>query len=1041
MSRVVLPNFFSLLWAPSTQMKEGPGIQLRWSLRPDLGLPRNHFIVWVRGNPRMDPIELGLPEKTPFSLIGRPRMIEWGNDPMAMVSFTVACEPGQTVLLRAYDGPAATGKLVDEATTNFSGSLVAYGSVIRSVLIAGTGSVLDAQAIPMSTFVNDPGWIPIERVGLPVDKSWGATGYPLDPQGRVGEETSPVHAALQRLVYGGPETGWPALNDRSQPMPPWHAPFSDQYIDELRKSILPSVQELLEREPDPSRHAAYRHEHKLPPPRSIHGDDASGEARALIAPLGALIASGCSDPFAALGLGFGTYISMQRLGKFAGFEKQIAAKAMIAQPVSLTAMLMVTVEHEMVVEIPMLKKRLHEKVTLADVNFHPVVAGPPVPGNLRSDRQAFDRPVKRDFPFLESVRLRWRRAFQQVAEDAHARSYAITHAPGGAAHELLLEPRVSGGHRAFVAARPLDEAPDPDVQFVDRGVPEPRPNPPEIPAVAYSVAAQDWFGRWSNWTSIDHIRTITQPQVPVIMRAELVVLSGQSGALDVEFAWNWADRSPESLVFEIKLHDENTPVPGGSGSILSIGGALVTSPTAMFGGSSTPPSVPEVKVLVDDPPIPDIVRYKARLTGLTLDFVNHPTIVASVRMLAFEHMRPSLASAFSRTLRTIAYSPIPPARPAAPPGMIWSSLPDPRGFSRAKLSWTPTPGQRQVIYAADETALRRELALPAADLQTPLHQRLLALRNRTALDIRKAFRRIAEDVSSPYEVELPKGSRAIHFYSIVSVSSAQVESPFPTNTDQYFAVATPRAALPETPQISTRSKPGGIEVELILLPGRNAPVRVDLHRTGVAGNATDLDRMGPPLSHTNVPTPTSPWQITTQADGGLRLRFLDAGAPTNWTPQWYRAVAWSANDDAIGTRAARSPASSPSQSARPSSSPPLLTGISTARFGTHVLVRWSSNLPRDRSPLGAAGFSIIGKHGNVTITKRAGSEREQAPLIAGPLPTPSVAPEVFVHDDPASPEPATYCAWLELSNPVDIVIQASDPAGRTTTATTRHEAP
>jgi hypothetical protein len=1045
MSRVVLPNLFSLSWAPSTQKKEGPGIQLRWSLRPDVGLPRNHFIVWVRTSSKFEPVSLALPEKPPIPLAAGPRTIGWGNDPMAIVSVSVTCEPGQTVLLRAYDGPGATGKLIDENTISTTGAVIVYGSVIRSVLVSGTGSITGASAISTSSLVNDPGWVPIERVGMPIDEGWGATGYPLDKQGRIGEETSPIQAALQRLVFGGPEAGWSATNDRSQAMPPWEAPIADAYVEELRKTILPGVQEMLEREPEPHRQARYRRKEKLPPPRSIHGDEAKGEARAIVAPLGSLIASGCSDPFAALGLGFGTYVSMERLGKFVPLIGQQKQVAMIAQPqpLSLTALLMVTVDHELVAEVNVLGKihTFRQKVTLADVNFHPTVAGPPVPSQFRTDRQALDRPEKLDFPFLESVRLRWRRPVQQLAEDPQARSFALTRAPGGDPHQLLLEKRLAGGHRAFVAARPIAEAPDPDIQFVDRGVPEPRPNPPEPEGVVYSVTAQDWFGRWSSWISTDHVRTITQPQVPVIMRVDLVCLGGtaavQPGAVDVEFAWNWADRSPESLVFEIKLHDEASPAPAGSGSILSVGGALVSNPTKVFGGSATPPA--GVEILIDDPPIPNLVRYKARITGITLDFTSRSKIAASVRMLAFEHLRPSLASGFSRTLRGIADSPVPPPRPPAPPGMIWTSLPDPRGFARAKLTWTPTPSSRQVVYVAEESAMRRELNLPAADMQTPAHQRLLELRGRTALDIRKAFRRIAEDVTSPFEVELAKGSRAIHFYTIVSVSPSGIESPFPGNTNAYFAVATPRPAVPEVPQISTRSTAGGVEVELILPPGRDPAVRVDLHRTGVAGNAVDLDRMGPPIAQTNVPAATLPWDVTTRPDGSLRLRFLDASAPANWAPQWYRAVAWSANDDAIGTRAARSPASAPSKSARPSTTPPLLTGVSTQRFGAHVLIRWTSNLPRQQSPLGAAGFVVVGRSNGSAITRRSASDR--APLIAGPLPDPEAAPEMFVHDDPVTPEPATYCAWFELPSPIDFVIQASDPAGRTTTLTARHEAP
>src|SRR5690606_13832715 len=125
-------------------------------------------------------------------------------------------------------------------------------------------------------------------------------------------------------------------------VPPWEAPSAEKYIEELRKTILPGVQEMLENEAEAHRHARYRREQKLEPPRSIHGDQAKGKARAIVAPLGSLIASGSSHPFAALGLGFGTFVSMQRLGKFVPLIGQQKQVAMIAQPqpLSLTALLM-----------------------------------------------------------------------------------------------------------------------------------------------------------------------------------------------------------------------------------------------------------------------------------------------------------------------------------------------------------------------------------------------------------------------------------------------------------------------------------------------------------------------------------------------------------------------------------------------------------------------------------------------------------------------------------------------------------------------------
>ncbi len=1045
MSRVVLPNLFSLLWAPGNQSKEGPGLHLRWSLRPELGLPRAHFVVWVRaGGGSIERTDLQFPLPTPFSLDGAVQVLEWDQGPMAAVTIDIQCDAGQWVMLRGYDGPGGTGKLIDEAVGTLSVPLTVYGSAIRSVIVVGRGRVMGGWLMSMDALVNSGDWVEVERVGLPVDERWASSGYPIDRQGPAGGALEPVEAAARRLALGGPESGWAATNDRGQPMPPWSAPSPQEYVRELRKTLLPDVLEMLAKTPDPHHHARYRVRRDIPAPRSIHGDAAVGKASADIAPLGALLASAGTDPFAALGLGFGTFLSFNRLTKYMRQRKELAAQTMVAQRTAagFAGLVMVTVDHELAFDLPVVNQTFREKVTLADVIFHPVESGPPVPTGLRAERFALDRPAQLDGPFFEALTVAWRRPQQQLAEAPHPRSFAIGRALGGANHELLLAKRHSGGHQPFVASQPTREAPDPEIKFADRGVPEPQPSPPEPPGVVYSVAAQDWFGRWSAWTSVDHARVITQPQVPAIIRANLVPKGGaaasQAGEVEVEFVWNWQDRSPETIVIEVKLHEETGAAPAGSGTVARVGGGIQPSWTAHFGGAEGPP--PGLEILPDDHPTPGLVRYKATITGLSLDFGAYPKIAASVRMMATEHRRPAMPSGWSRTLRGVALSPVPPPRPAAPPGMIWASLPDPRGVSRATLTWTPTPGARHVILGADETAVRRELGLPGADPQTPVHQRLLDLRGRTALDIRRAFRRVAEDVTSPAELALPKGSRLIHFYTVVSISDAQIESPFPGNSSEWFAVATPRAAVPEAPQISTRSQPGGILVELILPAGRDPAARVELHRTGVEVNATDVDRMGAPIASTAVHTPAAPWQRSVRSDGSTRLTYLDSGAPADWSPQWYRAVAWTASDDITGLRAARSPASAPSCQARPRGAGPVVSGVSTQRVGAHILVRWSSDLPRLRSPLGVAAYAVTGRSAAGAATQRLSADL--APRIAGDLPPPTEAPAVFIHDDPVSPEPATYCAWLAApADPVEIIVQATDPAGRSATLTTRHEDP
>lgn len=1039
MSRVFLPSVFNVSWTQGAQA-EGAGAHLRWLLHPSAGLPRAHFQVWVRSqvSGRYNPIPV-----TPRDITGTAIILEWGGDPMAAVQALVTINTGQSLVLRAYDGPAGTGHLVDEITGSPGGTVLSViGSGIRSLTLSGTGRITGLQAMSMADFVNDPSWVLFERVGLPVGAGWGPGTYPLDNQGRVGSETTPTNAAVQRLQRGAPTTGWPATNDRSQAMPAWAAPAHAPFVTELQGSLLQAVRTMLESEPAAHKHAQFRRESGVTPPRSIHGDALSQDSRALVAPLGSLLASAGSDPFAALALGFGTFVPATAVTS----RLSLSTKAIVLPP-NLIGRIMVTMDHAVPVVLPT-GQVITFPTTLADVILNPVAGPAPAATSVTAQREVLrrpgndgglrflDRPAGVDQPYLESVAVRWIRAVPAMADLPSARSYAVTRARGSLAHALLLDPRASGGHRPFVPVSAGSAILSAPCQFVDRGLPE--PVGAEAPGTVYSVTAQDWFGRWAPWASADHVRAVTPPQVPGLLRVELVPLGNpvalQDAAVDIELAWNWADRSPEVITLEVKVHPEGTAPAAVEGTIREIGGPVVANATIVFGGS---PALPPGVERIDDPATGDVARYRIRLTGFRLAFGTQPRITATARLKATEHVRPTSVSAWSRSLGALAVSALPPPAPPPPPGMVWGSLPDPGGVARAALTWPTTPGVTYAVYSADETAVRRELGLPAADLHVPAHERLLALRGRVDAGIRRAFRRVADGVTvTPHEIELPKGSRLIHFYTAVAVSARKVESPFSTSSNDWIAVATPRVATLEPPRVTARPTPTGVLVEIELPPGRTAPTRVELHRTRIAAAVLDLDRMGPPMASTAITTPAAGWQVVPLPGGGHRLRFTDTSAPANWAPLWYRAVSWSDSKLVTGLLAGRSPASSPFQTTRPANAPPVLTlaGPPTRSAPDQpVLVRWSSSLPPDRTPAGVSAFRVVGRQTSDTVTRSANADEVRT--YVGALPGPDQATPIFRHhaSDPAL---AQYGAWIDLppSSPIQIVVQAIDPAGRTTTA-------
>jgi hypothetical protein len=484
------------------------------------------------------------------------------------------------------------------------------------------------------------------------------------------------------------------------------------------------------------------------------------------------------------------------------------------------------------------------------------------------------------------------------------------------------------------------------------------PNPN---AVLYGVAHQDLFGLWSAWSTAP--LGIGEPPVrPVSIlsaRIDVVPAAGPCPAsLVIEFAWDWATRTPERIEFvgrlyaQAKLGDPpanlavpaglQTTLPGGAGFVLRIDydGAATAVPNP-----GTPALNVQVAYLTQDGksftpgPVatPGPRRYRITITNanpaspaLLLDFDTAPRIGLALWARAVEHRAPNRTGDWS-TRPTVASTadPRPPVLDVQHEDVLLASMPDAAGAHHARLTWPPAPGATgYFVYTTTEEKLRADRDMPTAPRSLTLSQRLALLRSAFAADPgRRSFTRVnAEPVKgTSLEVVIPRGSKEIHLYVIIGVSAGQVESAWPSPGDPLLAkrpiaYAAPQVVVPSPPDLEvarvldTGVTPPAYRAQLRVRAKPGAPVaRVDLHRVRVPEAALALDTMGPPVAQLTGSTAQYEVKPTVSGEPGVAQALgtiigRDA-VEGSWKRVFYRAVAWSGDDPARGLYGGRSPAS------------------------------------------------------------------------------------------------------------------------------------
>jgi hypothetical protein len=884
-------------------------------------------------------------------------------------------------------------------------------------------------------------WEELEIVGLPVDEPWGECGYPPDDQGPFEAPLPPREAALRRLEVGAPRIGWDSLAHEGETLPAWEPSDPRAFLQELLEGrLLGGIRSMLEQRPDPLTHASYfenaaggpglrLHPRLLDASAGLLGDVGVPDrpARTRWHPLGLLALTAGSDALASLALGFGTAVDGDSEDVF-----------------------MVLVPHQLTVAGEEIRFALAAVVRLAS---QPRPPGPPT--GLTAASIVRNRPQSTDGPFQETVGVAWDRPMhprfsRRPSSAPYPASYSVAAFGPGNRRRAILLPRRShevGGWLPFVGSVPEATRPEaaPQIRFTDHvpltttvGGVSPQVIPDVIPdECTYAVAAQDLFGRWSTWRQIAYRPELERPQAPTLLGIRL----DPQGALEVDFGWDWADRSPEFVELTGKFEDEpNTTLLS---VLLRFGG----DPRPQLDGIDAIPLDPNRAPAADwgsaqDRPgeAPGVRFYRLRATV--------PIAFGGRRSRTFEvggrgqcHLHQEAIpgfniSPFGPPARATIYDPAPPAPPLVPEAPQWATLPDPSGVSRAVLSWSGDTSVRgYALYEATETALLSAFGRPGPDTSAPFTDRLAVLRSLDLPSRRSVFRRVRKDLISPtapttsFEVTLPRGSAVMHLYAVTALSHNEVESSWPASSKQFIAVAAPRLVVPAAPAVEATADPTATppRVRLRLLPGRGpAPARIDVYRTTREALTDSADEMGPPLGGVDV-------------NGAAELTFDDEAPPAGWRRLSYRAVAWTADDDPAGRIGARSPASSVVSVVLPPAGPPAVTDLSVNGSGStdaECLVAWQSDTPVRPTPLGphSAVVETTDEVGNPSLV-RLEARLDELPMVAGLANLPPADPdhrEIFRVGEVGAT--TRYAAWVPRPAPDEsfhLTVKLIDPLLRT----------
>ncbi len=865
---------------------------------------------------------------------------------------------------------------------------------------------------------NAPGWEDVEVVGLPYDE-WPTGLYDGAKQGLLGKGlTRPVDAAMRRMIDGAPRVGWRSVSSPGgATLNPWVWAPDDatRWVGSLPGgSILEGVRAMLEQVADPADHAAFVVEDtdaSMLTPQTLV-DPATPEmapsaARGQWHPLGLMLLAAGSDPYASLAFGFGTAL---------GWDTALDESTRFR----------VAVEHTfMVGEEPI-------EGWLCDVVAAHWLPPPPAPEGLSVVTSARTPPQATDGVAVDSNELSWTRGANPIytGQDPmtpRASSHAIARLDGDGRANVLLAPRLGNESWVpFAASNPSEAGP---VRFVDHLERRAEGEPwPWGTSHRYAVAAQDLFGQYSAWSTVDFDDADEPLQTPSI---GAVTVDDEVVAIDV--GWDWSARSPQfvelsgvfehgsSSAFAVRLEYGGQPQPSVTGATAEpLTRGLI--PGDGWGEAQDAPSTePGLRYC----------RLRVLLAEIHYDESGEQVLAVSAR--GQSHVAEMTwagrgVGPWSSPRKTRLVDPSEPDRPSVAVDLEvpqWASLPDVTGVSRATLRWGAVHGARgYVVYEATETAVLGT----APDRTSPFGARLARVRSAVG-GARAAFRRLTATPvgATSHEVTLPRGSTVVHLFAVRAVGANNQFSGWPSSGEDLLAVAVPRQPVLAAPALVARlgdEEPPVVHVSATLPPGEPTE-RVEIYRSLSGDPPVSPDVMGPPI------------ETVAPVDGVVE--WSDTTPPLGWQPVWYRAVSWSKRDDQRGVAEGRSPSSAPVSVFRLPN--PWLFGFAGQELAGCHLAIVTPRIPVARTPFGPQRAIVEitrADPGTQTETRlgRAEADLDELALYPDPQSLPlSGAPVGLARLGPAGSE--AIVGWVRISSfpaAERMYVKLVDPLGRSRSA-------
>jgi len=1044
------------LLSSTTVPKELPQVlQLRWTLNPQLGFPTEPFTVWRRHKRERNPKQINA-EISNINLFGNADLVDLKGS-YSFVELTLSGSVSGTAI--AFVGSPLFSTLVAVAVVASGNNVVVQLTApsMEGLLIPNGLTINSIVGVKTDDLSQASGWEKYERVGIPVRQSeWSGIGSHGTNQGMFSALMPAQAAAIDRLKRGAPLVGWAPTIAGTISAPTWTAPAFAPLLDELNQTVLADLRQIAGLAP--VAHASATVTKPIPPPENSSGQSVSEPgSTSRILPLNMLYMGAGTDCFACLALGFGT-----------------------AYPVAFATTGASMLDYDFMVTVRYEKGLTGNGAPVEYAAIVPAPAdanAPPVPANLDEDRMGHLRPVARNAPWRESVRVSWDKPVPIPL--FRARSFAFVRAgitpPAPAI--LIMNQRDSGGALP-IAVNYFTSLEDPEpnrLSAIDREIPIPSAPLPGSRTMKYAVAHQDIYGQWSGWTTIDS--TIQQPPADKvrIVSAEFKYTNIPTppnakcaANLVVEFLWDWRLRSPLTISFRGRLHaanyagqpPPNTTLPAALETALS--GVFTKTftlnfdtlasndaPTSSWAGydplihcKALSPSGEEA-VTFGSAQGQEVRRYRVTVPGFELNFAATGHIGLALWAQGQEAIPDKRTGNWSDQPSLIATSD--PRPPIIEPDIVTlASLPDAAGEAHAVLSWKASPGaDGYFIYETTETKLRRAVGDPEPDPDQTLSQRLtrlLQIFDQNPIARRSEFvrrnSRLIKEASA--DVTLPRGSTAIHLFAVSGVSAGQVEAAWITSSTALYAFAVPRVPKPAIPMIEVvpfLDKNVNLYRAKVRVTTRKGPIvsRIDLHRVRVDDAAKELDTMGPPVMTIDALNPG--WKSATEPEPHIVAEVQET--PTgSWKRVWYRAAAWSDEDELRGTLPARSSASTAAWVVIPPATPPNITPLilEWAEGGLgDVLVKWTSSAPLKKTPLGPHKISIN--------AKRIGAPPDETPLIAFEDDLNQLGTTQPVTGSRAwrieGTKPIEYRAIVQradVSDAVQLAVRITDPLGRTSEA-------